>query len=349
MHARLRSCLATVLALLGTLAQASMGLTELPGLKGDGPVTVFYASDSPAAPVTRGPFNPSVALNGRAVAGNRRLIVLSHGSGGAPWVHTDLAQALVEAGFVVALPQHRGDNYKDTSAPGPDSWKQRPAEVSRAIDAVARDARFAPLLDLNKVGVVGQSAGGHTALSLAGGRWSSARFQRHCKAHIAEDFNACVGTFTLLNGGLFDGLKQSAAMGVLRQRFDDETLVEHHDPRIAAAVAGVPAAADFDPASLSPAAHPSGPGHRGSRPLAHAALAQRCCAARMHTVCADRPPARWRPQHSVVAAAATRRAGRSGTSAACRSAGLQPQPAARGRPQDRRLLPPASAALTTHT
>jgi hypothetical protein len=119
-----------------------MGLTELPGLKGDGPVTVFYASDSPAAPVARGPFNPSLALNGRAVAGNRRLIVLSHGSGGAPWVHTDLAQALVDVGFVVALPEHRGDNYKDTSAPGPDSWKQRPAEVSRAIDALARDARF---------------------------------------------------------------------------------------------------------------------------------------------------------------------------------------------------------------
>ena len=251
MHARLRSCLATVLALLGTLAHARMGLTELPGLKGDGPVTVFYASDSPAAPVTRGPFNPSVALNGRAVAGNRRLIVLSHGSGGAPWVHTDLAQALVDVGFVVALPEHRGDNYKDTSAPGPDSWKQRPAEVSRAIDAVARDARFAPLLDLNKVGVVGQSAGGHAALSLAGGRWSPARFLRHCEAHIAEDFNACVGTFTLLNGGLFDGMKKSVAVGVLRHRFDDETLVENHDPRIAAAVAGVPAAADFDPTSLA--------------------------------------------------------------------------------------------------
>jgi predicted dienelactone hydrolase len=173
MHARLRSCLACLPShCVGTLAHASMGLTELPGLKGDGPVTVFYASDSPAAPVARGPFNPSLALNGRAVAGNRRLIVLSHGSGGAPWVHTDLAQALVDVGFVVALPEHRGDNYKDTSAPGPDSWKQRPAEVSRAIDAVARDARFAPLLDLNKVGVVGQSAGGHTALSLAGGRWS---------------------------------------------------------------------------------------------------------------------------------------------------------------------------------
>ena len=246
-----RAAMLAGLALGATLAQAAMGLIELPGLKGDGPVTVFYPSDSPAAPVARGPFSPSVALNGRAVAGNRRLVVLSHGSGGAPWVHTDLARALVEAGFAVALPEHRGDNHRDASSPGPDSWKLRPAEASRAIDAVGRDARFAPLLDLSRVGVVGQSAGGHTALSLAGGRWSPARFLRHCEAHLAQDFNACVGTFTLLTGGLFDGLKQSAAIGVLRQRFDDETLFDHHDPRFAAAVAGVPAAADFDPASLA--------------------------------------------------------------------------------------------------
>jgi len=64
------------------------------------------------------------------------------------------------------------------SAVGPDSWKRRPAEVSRAIDAVGQDARFAPLLALDKVGMYGMSAGGHTALSLAGGRWSPAAIQR---------------------------------------------------------------------------------------------------------------------------------------------------------------------------
>ena len=44
--------------------------------------------------------------------------------------------------------------------------------ASRAIDVVSHDARFAPLLALDRVGMYGMSAGGHTALSLAGGRWS---------------------------------------------------------------------------------------------------------------------------------------------------------------------------------
>lgn len=99
--------------------------------------------------------------------GNGRLVVISHGSGGSAWVYVDLASTLVADGFIVALPEHSGDNYKDKSGVGPEIWR-RPAEVSRAIDAVARGARFAPLLRLDKVGMYGMSAGGHTALTLAG-------------------------------------------------------------------------------------------------------------------------------------------------------------------------------------
>jgi len=151
----------------------------------------------------------------------------------------------------VAMPRHHADNGMDPSNPGPDSWKLRPGEVSRAIDAVAQDARFAPLLALDKVGLYGMSAGGHTALSLAGGRWSPARFRDHCAAHIAEDFPACVGLITRLKGNWLDGLKKAAAMAVIRLRFSDDAWQTHADPRIAAVVAGVPFAADFDAASLA--------------------------------------------------------------------------------------------------
>ena len=186
-----------------------------------------------------------------AQRGNGRLIVISHGSGGAPWVHVDLARALVEAGYIVALPLHRGDNARDPSEPGPESWKRRPAEVSRAIDAVAADARFASLLALDRVGMFGGSAGGHTALSLAGGRWSPGNFRRHCLAHIDDDFSSCAGYTTRLRGNWLDGLKKQIALGVHRQRFDDDTWYTHHDPRMAAVIAAVPFAADFDMASLA--------------------------------------------------------------------------------------------------
>lgn len=251
MRRLIHASLVAALALWANLAHASMGLTELPGLKGDGPVTVFYPSDSPPATVQRGPFSFSLAEGGHAVPGNGRLVVITHGSGGAPWVHADLARTLVNAGFVVALPQHRGDHSKDMSAPGPQSWTRRPAEVSRAIDAVGQSAPFASLLALDQVGVFGGSAGGHTVLSLAGGRWSPANFTKHCEAHIAEDFSSCVGYLTRLRGNVLDGLKTSVALMVIRQRFDDATWQSHHDPRIRAAVASVPFAADFDLASLA--------------------------------------------------------------------------------------------------
>lgn len=247
-----------LLSLAAASAQAGVGLTELPGLQGDGPITMYYPSAGEDKPVQIGPFTLQLDRQGKVVRGNTRLVILSHGSGGSPWVHGDLARSLVLAGFVVAMPQHRGDNHRDHSAPGPESWKQRPAEVSRAIDAVAQDPRFAPLLAFDKVGMYGMSAGGHTALSLAGGRWSPATFAQHCNANIAEDFPACVGLLTRLTGGFFDGLKKTVALGVIRQRFDDATWQVHVDPRIRAIVASVPFAADFDMASLAAPAVPLG-------------------------------------------------------------------------------------------
>src|SRR5712691_6815156 len=229
-----------LLAAALALPAAAVGVSEIAGKEGSGPVTVFYPSSSEAQPLKRGPFTLNFASQGVPLRGNGRLIVVSHGSGGSPWVHSDLARALVESGFVVAMPEHRGDNYKDLSAAGPESWKRRPAEVSRAIDAVGRDPRFAPLLALDKVGLYGMSAGGHTALSLAGGRWSPARFREHCEAHIAEDFQTCVGLATRLNGGFLDGLKKTVALTVIRHRFGDAAWQTYTDARIAAVVAGVP-------------------------------------------------------------------------------------------------------------
>jgi len=243
--------LAAALAVLAARAAAAVGVTEIAGRDGSGPVTVFYPSTSAATALKRGPFTLHMAWQGAAVRGNGRLVVMSHGSGGSPWVHADLARALVDDGFIVALPEHRGDNYRDHSTPGPESWRRRPLEVSRAIDAVGQDPRFRPLLSLDRVGMYGMSAGGHTALSLAGGRWSPAGMKQHCEAHIREDFQSCVGLSTRLTGNLLDGPKATLALWVLWYRFSDAAWQTHTDGRVAAVVAAVPYAADFDMASLS--------------------------------------------------------------------------------------------------
>ncbi len=79
-------------------------LTQIPATANDGPVTVYYPSSAPSQPVQRGSFTLDVAAEGMPLRGNGRLVVISHGSGGAPWVHANLARSLVDAGFVVVMP-----------------------------------------------------------------------------------------------------------------------------------------------------------------------------------------------------------------------------------------------------
>lgn len=246
----LRPLLAS-LALCLTAHAAPMGELTLPPDESGGAVTVFYPTAEPARPVRRLVFDLMLAPGAAPQPGNGRLVVISHGSGGNPWVNGTVAQALVDAGFVVAAPSHRGDASRDSGSPGPDSWKRRPAEMSRAVDRVAADPLFAGL-KLDRVGGYGMSAGGHTVLSLAGGVWSPERFRAHCEAHLAEDFPACVGLATRLTGGWLDGLKLWLAQRVLNWKFGGDAAPQsHQDPRFAAVVAGVPFAADFDPASLA--------------------------------------------------------------------------------------------------
>jgi predicted dienelactone hydrolase len=269
LHARLQGALPRLLARATTLmalaaamppaAAANLGVTVLPAQGDDEPVTVYYPTGSAAGALRHGFYTLHAAADGEAARGNGRLVVVSHGTGGGPFVHTDLARTLVDAGFVVAVPLHKGDNWRDHRPGRMDSLKRRPLEVSRAIDAVGRDRRFAPLLQLDQVGVYGMSAGGFTALTLAGGRWSPQRFISHCEAHLAEDFQFCVGVVTRLTGGWLDRLKLWVARHEIHRRFDDDREVYGHtDPRVAAVVAAVPAAAPIDLATLARPAVPLG-------------------------------------------------------------------------------------------
>ena len=271
----------TLIVVCPVSAQASIGFTQIAGNAPDGPVTVFYPSTGESRTMTRGPFALHVARNGEPARGNGRLVVVSHGSGAAPWVYFDLATALVEAGFVVALPEHYRDNYKDPSEPGPESWKRRPLEISHAIDVVSTDPRFASLLAPDKVGVYGMSVGGHAALSLAGGRWSPSLFKAHCDAHLAEDLPACVGLATHLTGGALDRARLTVAHWILDWKFSDTAWYTHTDPRIAAAIASVPFAADFDPSSLAsprvPLAIVSARKDKWLRPEFHSDAVLRAC------------------------------------------------------------------------
>ena len=264
---RLLPVLAPVLGLVFSLllvanAQAQVGMATLQ--VGDLPVTLVYPTAQRALPQAFGPFELTAPRDAAPLPGTRRLVVLSHGTGGSPLADHALAATLARAGFVAAQPLHRGDNYQDSSQAGPASWAQRPLEVTRVIDALASHPQWQGLLALDRVGVHGMSAGGVTALSLAGAQWRLLDLVRHCQAQADADFGFCFS-------GLVDPQAQAArrasyerARNVPDGLLPAELKVLHGgrtpttdqdevrpDPRVAAVTLAVPLTAIFSTASLA--------------------------------------------------------------------------------------------------
>jgi predicted dienelactone hydrolase len=141
------------------------------------PLVVLYPTDYPQRKEPFGPYELNVAVDAPPAGSNRTLIVVSHGNGGTPWAYRDLAVILVRAGFVVALPDHIGNSRTDNSLEGTAANLQnRPRHLRLTIDAVFADVPFGYSLRRDRVGLIGHSIGGYTALSVAGGQpWTSLR------------------------------------------------------------------------------------------------------------------------------------------------------------------------------
>lgn len=254
---------ATTLAMFGTVsahAQVGMSTLEVDGR----PLTLVYPTPVTARPVDIGPFRLEVAPDAPLSPGRHRLVVMSHGAGGSAHPDHALAAAFARAGFVVAQLEHEGDNYRDHRLAGPESFRRRPDEAVQAIDALAANDQWAAHLDLERVGVHGMSAGGVTALTLAGAQWSTLTLVRHCDAHLDDDAGFCLeGATTEKEKAERKGRFEAARnvpdaylpAGVRALQGGRTPTVDHSDPRpdprIAAVTVAVPVVALFTPESLA--------------------------------------------------------------------------------------------------
>ena len=242
-------------------AQAQVGMREITS-KGM-LITLVYPTPAKAQATRLGPFQLEVALGAELTSGRHALVVLSHGTGGSPLADHTLAATLARAGFVVAQPLHRGDNHRDANSAGPASWQTRPKEITEAIDAVAADTLWQGRIDTQRVGVHGMSAGGVSALSLAGAQWNMRSLIDHCNAHMDADIGFCLNglgqdrlqiakrkaQFAL--GGLTPNFMQPAYLSELHGGLAKGNSSERRpDTRIAAASLLVPVAAPFTAESL---------------------------------------------------------------------------------------------------
>lgn len=149
-------------------------------------VTLWYPAAAGTAehPWTGGVFRFGWTARDAAWADGRPhpLILLSHGTGGSVAQHSWLAEALVQAGFVVAGVDHHGntaveDRYR---APGFVLPWERALDLSALLSRLVADSSLAPHLDSARVGAAGFSLGGYTVLALAGGWYSYEGRKRTC-------------------------------------------------------------------------------------------------------------------------------------------------------------------------
>lgn len=120
------------------------------------------------------------------------LIVMSHGTGGAGMQMMWLGRELAARGFIAAAVDHHGNTAAE-DAYDPRGFRlpwERARDLSVAIDHLLDDPEFGPRIDAARIGAVGYSLGGHTAVSLAGGISDLAKFSEFCGS---EDRDATCG------------------------------------------------------------------------------------------------------------------------------------------------------------
>lgn len=148
------------------------------------PIGVWYPTDARPLPTTLLGFNLISLARGAPVVGtNLPLVVISHGNGGGPGSHADLALALAQRDFVVATPMHTGDNFADASALASARWLvDRTRHVHSAIDYMLNVWPDHDRIDARRIGLFGFSAGGFTALTTIGGQPDLRLIASRCSA-----------------------------------------------------------------------------------------------------------------------------------------------------------------------
>ena len=188
-------------------------------------IGVWYPTDARPWPSVSGFALASVARDAVVVGRDLPLVVISHGNGGGPLGHVDLALALASAGYIVAAPMHGGDNYEDQSAVGSATFfSGRTRQLRATVDHMLERWPARDLIDPDRVGAFGFSMGGFTVLTAVGAKPDLGIVPVHCAK--SPEF-AC----EVLRRA------KSPLMSVGASAMDNEFVT---DPRIKAAVVAAP-------------------------------------------------------------------------------------------------------------
>lgn len=193
---------------------------------------VWYPTlDAPGVATYANGLGSDYRLNAAQVAGKSfPLLLYSHGDGNCSIHGAVINEQLARNGFIVAAPDHADATCSadGTTPRGPEAvpypayaspalWSDttgatRRDDIRTLTDYLLADATFAPRIDTARIGLVGYSLGGYTALGLVGG-WSGWRDTRFKAALLLSPYTspfidrATLGAITvplMYQGGTLD-------------------------------------------------------------------------------------------------------------------------------------------------
>ncbi len=140
---------------------------------------LLYPSTDKSQNIKIGPYSINACPDGKMAKGKFPLVVISHGGGGSHLLYRTVAQHLAKNGYIVAMPEHYGNNRNDNSLEGQNrNLTLRTRHIRLVIDALFSGPELMGYIDSRQVFMVGYSMGGCTALAIAGAvPWSMEREQ----------------------------------------------------------------------------------------------------------------------------------------------------------------------------
>ena len=144
-------------------------------------IGVWYPADARPWPTLKGLVLMNVARDAPIAGRGLPMVVISHGNGGGPLGHADLALSLANAGYIVAAPMHHGDNVEDQSAVGsPVFFSGRTLQLRATVDHMLKTWQGRDRIDPDRIGAFGFSMGGFTVLTAVGAQPDLRIIPRHC-------------------------------------------------------------------------------------------------------------------------------------------------------------------------
>lgn len=142
---------------------------------------VWYPSRSTPFQVNYGDWSFSAARGRAPVEGKHPLILLSHDSAGSRFSLHELASQLARNGFVVMAFTHPGDNVDEMGTLFmPAQVAGRAKQLTQALDIALANPETEPLIDPDRIGVLGVGPGGTAAMLIAGARLDAAGWPIYC-------------------------------------------------------------------------------------------------------------------------------------------------------------------------